>query len=229
MKNLMRIAVCILALGVSFAPTWVVAEEHPAEQPAVEADAYGPASGEAAVEQHEGAAADHGAGGEGEEHHASMFNTDFVYAVINFLILAGLLVYFLRKPLGGFLAGRRDDVNKALEEAQVAKAKADAALAEYQQKMAGIDAELKQLRDEIASAAAREREQLMAAAQAQVEKIRTDTKVMGEQELRRAKEELREDMIRLAAQIAAKTLATAVSPQDRERELQQFVGKLEAL
>ena len=52
---------------------------------------------------------------------------------------------------------------------------------------------------------------------------------MGEQEVRKAKAELREEMVKLAAVLAEKTLRSSVSPQEREKQMNEFVSKLEAL
>ena len=179
--------------------------------------------------------------GHGAVHHApSMFSdeaepgkasprTSLIFAVINFAIMAGLLVYLLRKPIRDFLTGRRDDVRKAIEEAQAAQVKAEKQLAEYRQMMAGIDTELRQLKDEILSAGQREREQILADAKAQAEKAAADARLMGDQEVRRAKEELRDEMVRLATELTAKSLAAAATPAERAKQMQEFVAKLESL
>ncbi len=164
----------------------------------------------------------------GGEHH-SMFTTGFVYSVINFALMVGLLVYLLRKPLSDFLLNRRDEVSKAIEEARAAKQKAEKSLAEHRQKMAAIEGELNTLRSEILTAGDRERENIMTAAKAQAAKIVDDARLMGEQEVRKAKAELREEIVRMASSLAEKALRSSVSPQEREKQMNEFVSKLEAL
>lgn len=63
---------------------------------------------------------------------------------INFLILAGVLVYFLRKPLSSFLKERSELLRKAIDDA--AKARAEAA-----EKLAAIETRTANLADEIAA------------------------------------------------------------------------------
>ena len=68
---------------------------------------------------------------------------EIVKQAINFLILAGVLVYFLRKPLSSFLKERSELLRKAIDDA--AKARAEAA-----EKLAAIEARTANLADEIA-------------------------------------------------------------------------------
>jgi F-type H+-transporting ATPase subunit b len=176
---------------------------------------------------------------EGGGHH-SMFSSEaepgqtslrekFIYSAINFLLMVGLLTFLLRKPLADFLTNRRAEISKSIDEAKAAKQKAEKALAEHRQKMAAIEGELNTLRSEIISAGDRERDNILTAAKAQAAKIVDDARLMGEQEVRKAKAELREEMVKLASVLAEKTLRSSVSPQEREKQLNEFVSKLEAL
>ena len=165
-----------------------------------------------------------------EEHTpAPLFGTDFVYAVINFGLLLALLIYFLRKPLKDFLLQRRDQVRKAVEEAREATERAEKLLAEYKTKMASADTEIQQLRLEIAAAGERERELMLTTARHQAEQIVTDAKLIGEQEVRRAQELLRAEVAKLASELAEKSLQQATAPADQEKQLNEFLSKLEAL
>lgn len=166
-------------------------------------------------------------GAEGEHH--SMFTTGFLYAVINFAILVGLLTYLLRKPISEGLVNKREAVRKAIDEAKEAKEKAEKQLAEYRRRMDNLDAELAQLRAEIVGAGEREKDTIIAAAKAQAEKVLADAKLIGDQEVRRAKAEIREEMVRLAAELAHQKLVAASTADEREKQLNEFVSKLEAL
>ncbi len=161
--------------------------------------------------------------------HAPLFSTGLLYHAINFAILAGILIFLLRKPVRDFTAGRRDDVRKAVEEAQAARTRAEAALAEYRAKMANVDAELAQLKAEILAAGEREKNQLLDAAKQQADKLIADAKLVGEQEVRRARETLRADMVAMAAELAAQQVAGALSAEDKSKQFGEFVSKLERL
>lgn len=158
-----------------------------------------------------------------------LFTASFGYAVINFLLLVGILYTLLRKPVREFLLSRRDDLQKAIAEATEAKTKAEAALAQYRGKLANIESELQQLRVEIVGAAEREREKIIEEAKVQAAKIVADAKWVGEQEVERAKHQLRAEVAALAADLAAKSVARDAAPADRERQIEEFIASLEKL
>lgn len=215
--RLVRILSLSAALLAPASFAW--AQEEPATEHAAPAQ-----ENSVAAEEHGEPAAEHGGGA-----HHSMFTTGFVYSVINFALMVGLLMFLLRKPLSDFLLNRRDDVRKAIDEAHAAKQKAEKSLAEHRQKLASIEGELNTLRSEILNAGDRERDTILTAAKAQAGKIVDDARLMGEQEVRKAKAELREEMVKMASSLAEKTLRSSVSPQEREKQMNEFVSKLEAL
>ena len=75
---------------------------------------------------------------------------EIIKQAINFLILAGVLVYFLRKPFSSFLKERSELLRKAIDDA--AKARAEAA-----EKLAAVLTRTAKLADEIGRASCRER------------------------------------------------------------------------
>ncbi len=50
------------------------------------------------------------------EHHATMFDSDFLYRVLNFSIFAGLLYYLAANPIKAFFVGRSEGIANQLEE-----------------------------------------------------------------------------------------------------------------
>ena len=54
--------------------------------------------------------------GHGEHHDVSMFNSDFLYRVLNFSIFAGLLYYLAANPIKAFFVGRSEGIANQLEE-----------------------------------------------------------------------------------------------------------------
>jgi F-type H+-transporting ATPase subunit b len=163
------------------------------------------------------------------EEHAPLFGLPLLYHAINFAVLIGVLVFLLRRPVRDYLSNRRDEVRRAIEEAHAVRTKAEAALAEYTQKLAGIDAELAAMRADIASAGARERDLMVGAAEQQAAKLIAEAKLVGEQEIRRARETLRAEMVALATELATKQVQTSLQSGDKDRQLDEFVTNLERL
>ena len=62
---------------------------------------------------------------------------------VNFVILVGGLVYFLRNPLKNFVKTRRDVIQKEVEEAQKKKEEAEKKLHEFEKKLHEFESEAK--------------------------------------------------------------------------------------
>jgi F-type H+-transporting ATPase subunit b len=145
------------------------------------------------------------------------------------LLLAGVLVYFLRKPLSSFLKERSELLRKAIDDA--AKARAEAA-----EKLAAIEARTAKLADEIAGMnakmdveAAAEGRRLQETAAAEVSRIRAQSEFTGEQEVKKAREELRREASLLSAAAAEEIVRKTLSPTDQERLVRENLEKIEGI
>lgn len=154
---------------------------------------------------------------------------EIVKQAINFLILAGVLVYFLRKPLSSFLKERSELLRKAIDDA--AKARADAA-----EKLAAIEARTAKLADEIAgmneqmdAESAVEARRLQETAAAEISRIRAQSEFTGEQEVKKAREELRREASLLSARAAEEIVRRTLSPEDQERLVRENLEKIEGI
>jgi F-type H+-transporting ATPase subunit b len=148
---------------------------------------------------------------------------------INFLILAGVLVYFLRKPVSSFLRERSELLRKAIDDA--AKARSDAA-----EKLAAIEARTAKLADEIAGMnakmdleAAAEARRLQETVAVEITRIRTQSEFTGEQEVKKAREELRREAAVLTARAAEELVRKTLSPEDQERLVRENIQKIEGI
>jgi F-type H+-transporting ATPase subunit b len=148
---------------------------------------------------------------------------------INFLILAGVLVFFLRKPLSTFLKERSELLRKAIDDA--AKAREEAA-----EKLAAIETRTANLADEIAgmnakmdAEAAAEARRLQETVSVEISRIRAQSEFTGEQEVKKAREELRREASLLAARSAEEIVRKTLSPTDQERLVRENLDKIEGI
>ena len=88
-------------------------------------------------------------GGGGHEVESGVLMKDFLYRIFNFAIVVAVLVYFLTKPIKKGLAGRREEIEKTLAEAKLAKEEAEAKFAEYDRKLARATEEIAEISDSI--------------------------------------------------------------------------------
>jgi F-type H+-transporting ATPase subunit b len=154
---------------------------------------------------------------------------EIIKQAINFLILAGVLVYFLRKPVSSFLKERSELLRKAIDDA--AKARAEAA-----EKLAVIETRTAKLADEIAGMNAKmdveaeaEARRLQETAAVEITRIRAQSEFTGEQEVKKAREELRREASLLTAQAAEELVRKTLSPEDQERLVRENLEKIEGI
>jgi F-type H+-transporting ATPase subunit b len=164
------------------------------------------------------AAASEGGGGLG----------DLAWPVLNLAILIAALVYFGRRPIQDFFATRQDRIRDDLDAAASALAEAEARHTEWQRKLTRLDAEMARIREQARERAEAERRHILADASVAAERIRRDARSAVDQELRRAREELRREAAELALELAAETLRTRVSDADRSRLVDDFIETIES-
>lgn len=152
---------------------------------------------------------------------------DLMWRALNFALLLGALVYFARKPLQDFFQDRRERIQSELQSAAQLRKEAEERYAKWQRQLVDLDAELERVRATARERAEAEREGILADARAAAERIRSDAHVAVEQELRRAREQLRDEASALSIQLASELLQAQVTDTDRDRLLDEFTAKIE--
>jgi F-type H+-transporting ATPase subunit b len=152
---------------------------------------------------------------------------DLFWPALNLALLLGALVYFGRRPIQELFAARQGRIRGELDGAARALADAESRYADWQRKLAALDAEMVRIREQARQRAESEREHILADASAAAERIRADASAAVDQELRRAREDLRREAAELAIEIAAETLRTRVTDADRSRLVDEFIETIE--
>ena len=153
--------------------------------------------------------------------------TDLMWRIVNLALLLGVLVVFARKPLQAFFRDRRERIQGELQSAAQLRKEAEQRYAKWQRQLVGLDAELELVRATARERAEAERERILADARAAAERIRSDAHVAVEQELRRAREQLRDEASALSIRLASELLQAQVTDTDRDRLLDEFTAKIE--
>jgi len=146
--------------------------------------------------------------------------------VFNLGLVIAVLVWALRKPLSAFFAGRSQAIREQLEEAQKARAEAEAKLAEAGERMTRVEDELRELKRTAEAEAQEEYERLLATAERDAGKILDRARQEIEGMTRAARLELKAHAASLAVQIAEERIRSEITPEDRERLFGSFVTEL---
>lgn len=163
----------------------------------------------------------------GEEHVDTRAQLiDFGWRVANFLVLMGILYWLMWKKMKSFFAGRRENIKASLEEAEVVKADAEKKFREYDEKIKKAEEEIQGIAAMIRAQGEEEKKRIIADAGRAAEKMKEDAKARMEQELKKAKNELRLEASELAVQMAEDILKKKVTKEDHEGMVREYLDRM---
>ena len=151
---------------------------------------------------------------------------DFIYRCFNFALMAGLLAYFVTKPIRKGLKGRTEEIEKTLADAESAKAAAEAKHKEYSDKLAKATEEIAGITEAIRREGELERDKIIAAAKDMADKIEREADNKAAGVVAKARIELREEASRLAVELAEDMLKKQVSADDQKRLVEEYMQKM---
>ena len=168
------------------------------------------------------------ASGGGEHHPDSGAQLkDFGWRVVDFALLVGIMVWALKKAnVKASLAERQQQIEKNLGEARAAREAAEAKLKEYTEKLEKANQEVDALRAAMLKEAEAEKQRIIAEAQAAAAKVAVQAAQAADQEVLKARTELRIEAARLAVELAGGKLGAAVQKPDHDRFVQDHLGKV---
>ena len=166
------------------------------------------------------------ASGDGGHTDSGVLLKDFLYRVLNFGLVVAILVYFLRKPLKKGLAGRSEEIEKALAAAKLAKEDAEAKFAEYDRKLAQATEEIAEISDAIRREGELEKQKIIENAKQMAIKIEQDAEKAAEMEVAKARRELQQEAAQLAVDMAEKMLKKNFTKDDDTRLIDEYMQKV---
>lgn len=207
----------LLLLAVSLSSgVAVFAQAHEPAAPA-------PVSAQAPAVPHDPAAVEHAEEAHGSEHAVR----DMIAKLLNFGVLVGALVYFLKGPIAGYLAGRSAQIRQDLVTAAEMRKTATAQLEEIHQKLAALPAELAALKTRGEEDVVAEKARIAQAAAAERERLIEQTRREIDMRLRMARRELTEHAAALAVAVAQERIARTITPEDQLRLVDRYSAQLQ--
>jgi F-type H+-transporting ATPase subunit b len=152
---------------------------------------------------------------------------DFIWRVINFAVLVGILWFALKKAdVKGSLAARQVEIEKSLKDAETRRDAAEAKLREYSGKLDQASKEIEELHAAIIREGEQEKGRIVAEAKIAAEKIIAQAALSAEQETLKARSELRAEAARLAVEIATGKLTASIQKADHDRFVGEYLDKV---
>lgn len=162
---------------------------------------------------------------QGAEHHAPSIN-DIWYPLGNFAIYAFILYKFALPLVRDFLKSRREEVMSTIAQSAAKKQAAEALVSDYKAKIAGLDKEISAMRAVLHDEGEREKTRLVVEAEALAGKIREDAVFLAEQEVKIARQQLRQEMANQAEATARALVERNLTAADQNRLADEFIQNI---
>jgi F-type H+-transporting ATPase subunit b len=164
----------------------------------------------------------------GEQGGGGMISLDksLIVQMINFIILLAVLHRLLYKPLLAKMEERTGAIQKALDEAQAARAEAAKQQEDNAERLRTAYAEAQAIRAAALKEAADEQKKLVDAARREAQQLVETAKAQTEADIRRAREELRREVSELATAVAEKLVGRSLRDDDHRRIVDDAIARI---
>ena len=159
------------------------------------------------------------------EHHGPSIH-EIWFPLANFLIFVYLIVRYAVPKVRSFLQSRRDEVVATVAELSAKKQQAEALVQDYQRRLAALDEEVVALQASLRDDGAREKSKLLSEAQALAAKIKEDADFLADQEVKVARQKVREEMAARAEATARELVRRNLSAADQARLVEGFIESI---
>jgi len=149
-----------------------------------------------------------------------------MWRVVNTVALVALLAYFLKKPLVSFFSERRMQIEKDIADAREQRDRAERIIAEYKEKISGMERELEKMRADLEKAAEAESQKVTGNAERMATAMVEAARLAAEQEVRKAKVILKNEAVDMAVKLAETLIREKITDSDRKKIMEDYLDKV---
>jgi len=161
-----------------------------------------------------------------EGHEEITFMGDWLPRLVNFAIIAAVVIYFMRKPVRDFFANRSAEIAKAMQESKDARERAAAALVEMERKIKELEAETARMVADAKERGEKDRQALIEEGRKVAAEVQAQVKQGIDIEVQKAKASLAVEASLLSVDLAEGKIKKTISPQDHERIVKEYISKV---
>lgn len=154
---------------------------------------------------------------------------DWVFKIINFGVLVGLLIKFAGKPLKNYLASRHKTIKQKFEDAERALKEAEALKAQYEEKLSKLDKEIDAFKKSVMEETEREKQKILAEAHQFAARIKEQARLTYEQEAKEIMGRIKEEIAKMTMERTEKLLRERFSKSDHMRMVDEFIEKIRSM
>jgi F-type H+-transporting ATPase subunit b len=160
----------------------------------------------------------------GGHHHLNW--TDFLFRTMAFVIVVGILVKLLKKPIANFLSSRREEIQRLLAELEAKTSEAKAEHAQAKAKLVSLEEETKRIVEELIAEGEAEKKKIIEAAHREAEYIQQQSQIAIQQELQAARDSLKDEVAELSVAAAHDLIQKKIKAEDQQRLVSEFMTKV---
>lgn len=149
--------------------------------------------------------------------------TEFIFYLINFLILVGVLTKFLYKPFLNLMETRKQSIKDALDNAELTNRRADEKMQNYNKRIARAEEEGREIIREAKIKADAQARQIIEDAQTEAGELMSKAERTIEREKEKAMEEMRQEIAALALLAAEKIVEHEIQRVGQEAIVDEVI------
>jgi F-type H+-transporting ATPase subunit b len=161
-----------------------------------------------------------------EGHEEITFMGDWLPRLVNFAIIAAVVIYFMRKPVRDFFKNRSAEIAKAMRESQEARERAAAALAEMERKIKELEAETARMVADAKERGEKDRQAIVDEGKKVAADVQAQVKQGIDIEVQKAKAALAVEAAQLSVDLAEGKIKKTINNQDHERIVKEYISKV---
>lgn len=151
----------------------------------------------------------------------------FIWSVITFLILVGLLYWFAFKPLLKLQKARQDSIHEAITEAERLRDEAEGLLSDYKQQLTRAREEAAAIVDRARKAGETVKTEVLEEARAQAETTLEKARRQIERDTNQALQKIREEVADLTVAATEKVAGKSLTGEDQLRLIQEAINEID--
>ncbi|MCU0585987.1 MAG: ATP synthase F0 subunit B [Desulfobacterales bacterium] len=148
------------------------------------------------------------------------------FRVMNFVVLAGVLFFLLRKPIPRALNGRISGIQDQLKDLEARKAEAEKQLAETNQRLSALEKEAERITADYIRQGQEAKARILKEAEAAAAKVQAQARRSIEYEFEQAKARLQAEIFEKSLVNAEELLKRSITPQDQARLVEDYLEKV---
>lgn len=151
----------------------------------------------------------------------------FIWSLITFLILVGLLYKYAYNPLMRLQQKRQDEIHEAIHEAEALRDEAEGLLADYRRRLAEARQEAELIVDRARKAGEATKAEVLEEARLQAESTLARARQQIERDTTKALQTIREEVADLTIAATEKVARSSLSGEDQLRLIQEAINEID--